>query len=31
MPRFGHNGILTEQQIMHVVALLLDPDSPVNK
>lgn len=31
MPRFGHNGVLTEQQIMHVVALLLDPDSPVNK
>ncbi len=31
MPRFGHNGILTEQQIMDVVALLLDPDSPVNK
>ena len=31
MPRFGHNGILTEQQIMDVVALLLDSDSPVNK
>lgn len=31
MPRFGHNKILTEQQIKHVVALLLDPDSPVNK
>ena len=31
MPRFGHNGILTEQQIKHLVALLLDPDSPVNK
>ena len=31
MPRFGHNGILTEQQIKDVVALLLDPDSPVNK
>jgi sulfur-oxidizing protein SoxX len=31
MPRFGHNGILTEQQIMDLVALLLDPDSPVNK
>jgi sulfur-oxidizing protein SoxX len=31
MPRFGHNGILTEEQIKHVVALLLDPDSPVNK
>ena len=31
MPRFGHNGILTEQQIKHVTALLLDPNSPVNK
>ena len=31
MPRFGHNGILTEQQIRDVVALLLDPESPVNK
>jgi sulfur-oxidizing protein SoxX len=31
MPRFGHNGILTEEQLRHVVALLLDPDSPVNK
>jgi sulfur-oxidizing protein SoxX len=31
MPRFGHNGILTEQQIRHVTALLLDPNSPVNK
>ena len=31
MPRFGHNGILTEQQIKHVTALLLDADSPVNK
>ena len=31
MPRFGHNGILTEDQIKHVVGLLLDPDSPVNK
>jgi L-cysteine S-thiosulfotransferase len=31
MPRFGHNGVLTEEQIMHLVALLLDPDSPVNK
>src|SRR6266704_967903 len=31
MPRFGHNRILTEQQITHLVALLLDPDSPVNK
>ncbi|MBL8510612.1 MAG: sulfur oxidation c-type cytochrome SoxX [Betaproteobacteria bacterium] len=31
MPRFGHNGILTEKQIQDVVALLLDPESPVNK
>ena len=31
MPRFGHNGVLTEEQIAHLVALLLDPDSPVNK
>jgi L-cysteine S-thiosulfotransferase len=31
MPRFGHNGILTEQQIKDVVALLMDPDSPVNR
>ena len=31
MPRFGHQGILTEEQLKHVVALLLDPESPVNK
>ena len=31
MPRFGHRGILTEKQIMDVVALLMDPESPVNK
>lgn len=31
MPRAGHAGILTEQQVKHVVALLLDPQSPVNK
>ncbi|OFZ99350.1 MAG: sulfur oxidation c-type cytochrome SoxX [Betaproteobacteria bacterium RIFCSPLOWO2_02_FULL_62_17] len=31
MPRFGHSEILTEQQIKDVVALLLDPNSPVNK
>ena len=31
MPRFGHGGILTEQQIKHVTALLMDPESPVNK
>ncbi|MGZ5585021.1 MAG: sulfur oxidation c-type cytochrome SoxX [Usitatibacter sp.] len=31
MPRFGHNGVLTEQQIKDVVALLMDPASPVNQ
>jgi sulfur-oxidizing protein SoxX len=31
MPRFGHAGALNEQQIKHLVALLLDPASPVNK
>jgi L-cysteine S-thiosulfotransferase len=31
MPRFGHMGILDEKQISHVMALLLDPASPVNK
>ena len=31
MPRFGHKGILTEKQITDVVALLMDPASPVNK
>jgi sulfur-oxidizing protein SoxX len=31
MPRFGHKGILTEAQMKHVMALLLDPASPVNK
>ena len=31
MPRFGHNGILTDAQIRDVVALLTDPESPVNK
>lgn len=31
MPRAGHNGVLNEQQIKHVMALLLDPKSPVNK
>ena len=31
MPRFGHSAILTEQQIKDVVALLMDPNSPVNK
>lgn len=31
MPRAGHAGILNEAQVRHVVALLLDPNSPVNK
>jgi len=31
MPRFGHNGILSEEQIKDVVALLMDPESPVNQ
>ena len=31
MPRFGHSGILTEAQIKDLTALLVDPNSPVNK
>lgn len=31
MPRFGQMNILTESQIKDLVALLLDPESPVNK
>lgn len=31
MPRFGHSGILTEQQIRDVMGLLFDPTSPVNQ
>ena len=31
MPRFGYKGILSEQQIRDVAALLLDPASPVNQ
>ena len=31
MPRFGHAGLLTEDQIRHVMGLLLDPRSPVNQ
>jgi len=31
MPRFGRSGTLTEQQIRDLVALLLDPASPVNR
>ncbi len=29
MPRFGH--LLTQEQIQHIMALLLDPQSPVNQ
>ncbi len=31
MPRFGTNGILSIEQIKDLVALLMDPESPVNK
>ena len=31
MPRSGHMGNLSENQIRHIMALLLDPQSPVNK
>ena len=31
MPRAGHAGTLNEEQVSHLVALLLDPNSPVNK
>jgi len=31
MPRVGHNGILSEAQVRHLVGLLLDPKSPVNQ
>ncbi len=31
MPRFGAKGILTEQQLKDAMALLFDPDSPVNQ
>jgi sulfur-oxidizing protein SoxX len=31
MPRFGDAGILTEDQVRHLMALLLDPQSPVNQ
>jgi sulfur-oxidizing protein SoxX len=31
MPRFGHSGTLNEEQIKDLVALLLDPASPVNQ
>ena len=31
MPRLGHSGTLTAEQIRHLVGLLLDPASPVNQ
>ena len=31
MPRAGHNGVLSEGQIRHLMSLLLDPKSPVNQ
>jgi sulfur-oxidizing protein SoxX len=31
MPRFGHAKLLDEEQLKHVMALLLDPKSPVNQ
>ena len=31
MPRLGANGHLTPEQIAHVVAYLIDPQSPVNR
>ena len=30
MPRMGANGVLSADQISHVMAYLLDPESPVN-
>jgi sulfur-oxidizing protein SoxX len=31
MPRFGHAKLLDQEQIRHIMALLLDPKSPVNQ
>lgn len=31
MPRFGANKVLSVDQIKDIVALLMSPDSPVNK
>jgi sulfur-oxidizing protein SoxX len=31
MPRAGHSGVITEDQVRDIMALLLDPNSPVNK
>jgi sulfur-oxidizing protein SoxX len=31
MPRYAHFNLLTEKQLQDVMALLLDPNSPVNQ
>ena len=31
MPRFGHAALLDQQQLAHLMSLLLDPKSPVNQ
>ena len=31
MPRFGHMKLLDEEQLRHIMSLLLDPRSPVNQ
>ena len=31
MPRFGHAGMLDETQLKNIMALLLDPKSPINQ
>jgi sulfur-oxidizing protein SoxX len=31
MPRIGAKGLLTDEQISHVMAYLFDPESPVNQ
>jgi L-cysteine S-thiosulfotransferase len=31
MPRMGEKGLLTAEQISHIMAYLMDPESPVNK
>ena len=31
MPRFGHAGLLDEKQLKDLMALILDPKSPVNQ
>jgi len=31
MPRFGSNGVLSIEQVKDLVALVMSPDSPVNK